>query len=1264
MKKQRLAALFIAVTVCIPISAFAQSTHPRLLADGADITLARERVVTHDWYKNIIELHKRDCDSFIQRRPIFVSPIKQTYEYKMYTCPEHDVELLYEEDRPSQHRCRIDTTESYGGGKYDAAWAGWYNRVLASKLVWLGISYQLYGEERYADAGREILMKFADLYLKYPTSNTILGPAHVFFGTLSESFWGVDMAYGYDLLYNYKGFTESDRKKLKEELFYPLANITQQFPESASNRQLWYNNVSAAVGFLYNDRELVDFALNGKYGFNWQLGSATAESGFWPEWSGYHFVALRGMIHLAEMARHNGIDLYHKVIAGRSMKTMFDAPFELVLPNYEFPRSKDSGGGNILEYAVYYEVGYAVYRDPKYLALLNKTDVMRGTQVVGETSALGEANAPVTLFNLVPELPASSAEIIPEHSVNLEGNGFAVLRNGTGDERRYLYLDYGIMGGEHGHPDRLQIGYYALGRNWIVDPLNESYFNPNLQLWYRQSIAHITPVIDQTSQTWTNGFGRYFGAVPSLQVVSGASKTAYPGSEITRTLVQAGDYFIDLVDVKGPDTRIIDWPLQSFGVLALEGVDLRPEPDDLFGPEPGIPGYDQLRNIRSDRNAGAWGGVFTDQNDHLMLKAVGEKGTTVYQVTAPSIGGFYKQMVSEHKPMAMVISRRMADTTRFAHFFHAYKSAPTVRDFHKGKGNGIYEVDHEQGRDVISADVEGSRYWLVRKRGQALVFAAGLNIKEIRTDGKTIVSSTLRLIGFECRWINSRLEVNVPDQFVRVKVYAPGISSVLVNGTSASFEKDGEYAVISRKKGLAMEFAGPADSTLFVGMENRVAVRVWNPTGEAMRASLTFRLSEDWKERVTSQLQWWGGVVNLLPLNKGSIRRTIAPAEFRGDADWINGRSSGSVEIPPGSSRVVEVVLNIPNDAPPVVNRCTLRYGTVSIEKLLEVTQPVTARLRIPNGREPRLDVELINHTTEKRPVTARIDPHSAWRTDSPLVLSVSVDASSQKVISVPMQLRGYSKENQYYPVRVTLESGNFLMTVEKDFYAGIARYAAVPPSLDGSWRGWDRSNPMTIDKATQIHKLLLGNQPWGGPSDLSANIYAMYDDRYLYVGAEVLDQTSVTTWNFPAMSYPWDTDCMEVVLDLRTGSDQGNDPPTPGLKRHLSLAEYRKTEFAQDRWQGGGAGGPTLPKPLLVPNAETYYAKKDSGYALISRFPLASLPEGIVKPGNKIGFDVAINDNDGTTYRKNVHIWAGYTANQTWWDMGSIGVLIFEPKK
>jgi hypothetical protein len=111
-------------------------------------------------------------------------------------------------------------------------------------------------------------------------------------------------------------------------------------------------------------------------------------------------------------------------------------------------------------------------------------------------------------------------------------------------------------------------------------------------------------------------------------------------------------------------------------------------------------------------------------------------------------------------------------------------------------------------------------------------------------------------------------------------------------------------------------------------------------------------------------------------------------------------------------------------------------------------------------------------------------------------------------------------------------------------------------------------------------------------------------------------------------------------------------------------MAEFRTIDFGPTMWQGGGAGGPLLPKPNLVPGAETYFLRTRTGYNMICRYPLSSLHGVTAKPGYKIGFDIGINDNDGTNYRKNQHIWAGFNQNQSWWDMGTIGALVFGRKE
>ncbi len=1286
---------FMVGMCALQFSAAQELSHPRLMTDRAGIDTARRWVGLYPWYRNIFEQHRAEIDRFIARRPVYVSPLKQTYVFQMYTCPRHGVELLYEELRPFEHRCPSDTTEVYSGGKYDMAWAGWYNRLLGTDLVWMALLYNVYGDQKYAEAGREILMKFADLYLTYTTDNTILGPAHVFFGTLSESFWGVDMAYGYDLLYNYSGFTPGDRKALREKLFYPLASITQQFPETASNRQLWYNNVSAAVGFLYGDRALIDFAVEGKYGFKWQLGSALPESGFWGEWSGYHFVTLRGMICLAEMARHNGYDLYHMQIAGRTMKSMFDAPFLLIQPNDEFPRSKDSGGGSILEYAPFYEVGYAVYRDRRYLGLLNLTHLKRGTQVVGESSALGKAPEPVSMFDLDPDLPRDSVAIYTGQSVNLAGNGFAILRDST--HRTCLYLDYGILGGEHGHPDRLQMGYYGGGRNWIVDPLNESYMYPSLQLWYRRSIAHNTLVVDQTDQAWANGYGNFFGALPSFQVASGGSATEYHGVRLTRTLIQCGDYFLDLFDAESPDVHTYDLPLHGFGDLALDGLNLERQPLDLFGNKPGIPGYDQLTDIYTCETDSSFRGVFTDRGAHLMVRVIGEPGTKVIKALTPPIGGFYKQSAPDRAPFPVLVTRRIGRTTRFASLIQAYGNRAAVTSFTKGPEPGSYIVEHGNEKDVIHVDIAGSVYSIVREKDGVPGFAAGFHTHGQWGGNQFLVHSTRDFEAFECRWTGRRVNVALRytdggaaiDPAPELIVYAPEADSVSVNGVPCGFERMGAFADIGRMgRSMASSYSGnishvgsvlPRDSILFIGRKNHVEVGLPALTHSSMfRAGLS--LSPDWQERVRSQVLWWGGIVNLAATNKGPVERKTFPSADRGEASWIDGIKSDSghdypSEPPP---RTFRFSIDVPNDAAPASYPAIVSHVRDTARTNFIVRPPVTAAMFLPNGKKETITLELANQTPESLTLSADLKPDTSWRASGVFVpgrahhplkgtaefpqLEVTLKPLETRQFDFPIRLAGYTKVNQLYPIRLGLKTGEFVSEITHDFYVGVAHFAETPPSLDGSWKGWNRADPMTIDRPSQIGRLLFGNQPWHGEKDLSASIFAMYDRTYLYVGASVTDDSVVTHWDFPRMGYPWDTDCMEVVIDARDNSLQGHDPPTPGTYRHLCLAEYRETDFSSLAWQGAGA--PCLLKPNLVPGGETYFRRAQGGYTMIARFPLAGIQGIVAKPGYKIGFDVAINDNDGTSFRKNQHIWAGYDQNQSWWDIGTIGALVFGPDK
>src|SRR5512140_1707422 len=90
-----------------------ERSHPRLMADKAEIDTAKQWVKQYPWYRSLFDEHKKEIDAFIAHGPVYVSPLKQTYVWDMYTCPKHRVELLYEEFKPFEHRCRSYTTEVY-----------------------------------------------------------------------------------------------------------------------------------------------------------------------------------------------------------------------------------------------------------------------------------------------------------------------------------------------------------------------------------------------------------------------------------------------------------------------------------------------------------------------------------------------------------------------------------------------------------------------------------------------------------------------------------------------------------------------------------------------------------------------------------------------------------------------------------------------------------------------------------------------------------------------------------------------------------------------------------------------------------------------------------------------------------------------------------------------------------------------------------------------------------------------------------------------
>ena len=323
-----------------------------------------------------------------------------------------------------------------------------------------------------------------------------------------------------------------------------------------------------------------------------------------------------------------------------------------------------------------------------------------------------------------------------------------------------------------------------------------------------------------------------------------------------------------------------------------------------------------------------------------------------------------------------------------------------------------------------------------------------------------------------------------------------------------------------------MTVTSTRDSILFAGRSNRVLVTVSNPTPTPVRGKVTIHLAADWKQRMQSQLGWWGGIVNLLATNKGPVERRTFPVAFRQTAEWIDGVTSEIRSIRAGGSETFLFDVDVPGDVAPVVYPGLVTFNGDTVNASFVVRPPVTAHLSIPNGTKEVLRIDLRNETAERLAVRTGLTPDRAWKSGrrSPATMFNS-GRSETRHITIPLRLAGYTNENQLYPVRMEVETGGYKEAIVHDFYVSTAHFATSPPALDGSWKGWNRTRPgqdrqVIADRPASLREpALAGRTRIFRPRSTRCTTQGISTS-----GAAVLDDSLVTHWDFPRMSYPWDT--------------------------------------------------------------------------------------------------------------------------------------------
>ncbi len=108
----------------------------------------------------------------------------------------------------------------------------------------------------------------------------------------------------------------------------------------------------------------------------------------------------------------------------------------------------------------------------------------------------------------------------------------------------------------------------------------------------------------------------------------------------------------------------------------------------------------------------------------------------------------------------------------------------------------------------------------------------------------------------------------------------------------------------------------------------------------------------------------------------------------------------------------------------------------------------------------------------------------------------------------------------------ITLNNGT-VITVSQKVDFTTAEYAAIKPTLDGKissgeWHG----SILCEDRSERITQSSV--KAWKGKDDLSLEMHLLWDEKYLYVAAEVKDDVYTMNGNVNKM---WDGDCVQIGI-------------------------------------------------------------------------------------------------------------------------------------
>ena len=428
-----------------------------------------------------------------------------------------------------------------------------YQYILAAATAW-----QITKQAKYADFVKNILLSYASQYESWP-----LHPAHkssnpagrIFWQNLNDCVWQVYVIQGYDMVYDH--LQEKDRNTIEQHLFNPIVKFLMtdnlETFDRIHNHGTWDVAAVGMTGFVLHKKEWAEKALHGSAmndstGFLAQVNKLFSPDGYYTEGPYYQRYALLPFLVFARAVEQYQPQLkifsYNKGVLSKAIHTAL----QLTYTNGAFFPINDALKDKTFASE---EIVYAV--DLAYADIAPATDLLdvarhQGHVIISDAGL--EVARGVALGKAVPFKYRSLW--LKDGNAGDEG-GLGLLREGSNDDQQCVLLKAAAQGMGHGHFDRLNFLYYDKGSEIFSDYGSARFLNietksggdylPENKTWAKQTIAHNTVVVDQTSH-YKGDVDKAAAAHPELiyfsdngiKAVAAKESNAYKDVVLTRAL--------------------------------------------------------------------------------------------------------------------------------------------------------------------------------------------------------------------------------------------------------------------------------------------------------------------------------------------------------------------------------------------------------------------------------------------------------------------------------------------------------------------------------------------------------------------------------------------------------------------------------------------------------------------------------------------------------------------------------------------------------